>query len=213
MPSSDPLPGLFVTIDGPSGIGKSTTARTLHALLTQDGHNSHLTCEPSGGPIGTLARELTEQVTGPALACLYAADRYHHLENEIRPAMATGKIVITDRYLLSGLVMQQFDGVDPAFIRGINADIDRPDVAVVLDADPHVITGRLAARGKHNRFQRITASSFLEAHLYRKATEELTAAGYPVLRLDCTQISPEQAADHIRDALAGPIATLSVGTS
>jgi thymidylate kinase len=42
------------------------------------GEDVHVTAEPSGGPIGALRRELTETVTGPTLACLYAADRYHH---------------------------------------------------------------------------------------------------------------------------------------
>lgn len=191
-----------MSIDGPSGIGKSTTARTLAALLTNAGHDVHLTCEPSTGPIGALARQITEDTTGMALACLYAADRYHHLDTEIRPALAAGKLVITDRYLLSALVMQQFDGVDPGYIHRLNAHADRPDVAVVLDANPHVVTGRLTARGKRNRFQRITASSFLECHLYRRATDQLAAAGCPILRLDCDRLTPEQAAGHIRDALA-----------
>lgn len=67
----------------------------------------HVTAEPSGGPIGLLCRELTEIVTGHALACLYAADRYHHIETEIRPYMEKGRTVISDRYIPSGLVMQR----------------------------------------------------------------------------------------------------------
>lgn len=203
-PSSDPanpMPGVFISIDGPSGIGKSTTALVLAQLLAADGRDVHSTCEPSTGPIGVLARAITEDVKGPALACLYAADRHHHLETEIRPALSEGKVVVTDRYILSGLVMQQFDGVDPAFVRRINAGIDHPDIAVVLDAHPDVVTGRLTARGHRNRFQRVRSSSFLECHLYREATDELLVAGYPVLRLDCNQLTPEQAAEQIRDEL------------
>jgi dTMP kinase len=100
-----------------------------------------------------LCRELTESVTGHALACLYVADRYHHVQTEIRPHTETGEMVISDRYIPSGLVMQRFDGIDPSFFWHLNSEADRPDLAVILEADPEVIAERLAARGPHNRFQ------------------------------------------------------------
>src|SRR5690348_1903921 len=107
-PFSNAERGVFISVDGPSGAGKSTIARHLAQLLVAEGEDIHLTAEPSGGPIGVLARELTETVTGHSLACLYAADRYHHLEVEVQPQLITGKTVISDRYLPSGLVMQRF---------------------------------------------------------------------------------------------------------
>ena len=67
--------GLFVSVDGPSAAGKSTIVEHLAQLLVAHGEDVHVTCEPSGGPIGKLCRELTETVTGYALAALYAADR------------------------------------------------------------------------------------------------------------------------------------------
>jgi dTMP kinase len=120
-PFSDRPRGLFVTVDGPSGAGKSTVVEHLAQLLVARGEEVHVTAEPSSGPIGGLCRELTETVTGHALACLYAADRYHHLETEIRPATDAGRTVISDRYIPSGLVMQRFDGIDPAFLWQLNA--------------------------------------------------------------------------------------------
>ena len=72
-PFSDRPRGLFVTVDGPSGAGKSTVVEHLAQLLVADGEEVHVTAEPSSGPIGGLCRELTETVTGHALACLYAA--------------------------------------------------------------------------------------------------------------------------------------------
>ncbi len=89
----------------------------MHALsqvFADEGRLLHVTCEPSDGPIGKLARQLTDTVHGTALACLYAADRYHHLDTEIVPHLEAGEIVITDRYIPSALVMQQLDGVGPA---------------------------------------------------------------------------------------------------
>jgi dTMP kinase len=138
-PFSDHDRSLFISIDGPSGAGKSTIVQHLAQMLVASGETVHVTAEPSTGPIGTLARELTETVTGHALACLYAADRYHHIE--------------TDRYIPSGLVIQRFDGIDPAFLWQLNAEADRPDLAVILEADPAVIAQRLGERGPHNRFQ------------------------------------------------------------
>lgn len=150
-PFSDPGRGLFISVDGPSGAGKSTIVRHLAQMLVAAGEDVHVTAEPSNGPIGNLCRELTESVTGHALACLYVADRYHHIETEVRPLLDVGKIVISDRYVPSGLVMQRFDGIDPAFLWQLNAETERPDLAVILEADPEVIAERLHERGAHNR--------------------------------------------------------------
>ena len=193
--------GTFVTIDGPSGAGKSTVVRHLARLLGASGQDVHVTAEPSNGPIGDLCRELTETVTGRALACLYAADRYHHIETEIRPFVAAGKTVISDRYVPSALVMQRFDGVDPAFLWQLNSEADRPDLTVILQADPEVIARRLSDRGPHNRFQRIPGSSHAEVHFYRQATERLIQAGFDIVTVDCDHRRPEQVAARVRDRL------------
>jgi dTMP kinase len=192
---------MFVSIDGPSGAGKSTIVRHLAQMLVAAGENVHITAEPSSGPIGVLCRELTESVTGHALACLYAADRYHHMQTEIRPRMENGATVISDRYIPSGLVMQRFDGIDPAFLWQLNSEADRPDLAVILEADPDIIAERLAARGPHNRFQLTPGSSHAEVHFYRQATERLIQAGFDVLRVDCNKQPAEQSAAFIRDKL------------
>lgn len=200
-PFSNQERGMFVTVDGPSGAGKSTIVHHLAQMLVAEGENVHVTAEPSSGPIGDLCRQLTETVTGHTLACLYAADRYHHVETEVRPHLEEGQTVISDRYIPSGLVMQRFDGVDPAFLWQLNAEVDRPDLAVILEADPEVISERLAERGPHNRFQLSPGSSHAEVHFYRQATERLIQAGFDVLRVDCNQRPPEQVAKVIRDRL------------
>jgi dTMP kinase len=125
-PCSDPERGLFVSVDGPSGAGKSTIVRHLAQMLVAAGKDVHVTAEPSNGPIGELCRELTDTVTGYALACLYAADRYHHIETEIRQHCDAGKIVISDRYLASGLVMQRFDDIDLSYLWQVNALVQQP---------------------------------------------------------------------------------------
>lgn len=200
-PFSSQHRGMFISIDGPSGAGKSTIVRHLAQMLVAAGENIHITAEPSTGPIGVLCRDMTESLTGHALACLYAADRYHHLQAEIRPHVEHGKTVLTDRYVPSGLVMQRFDGIDPAFLWQLNSEADRPDLAVILEAAPEVITERLAARGPHNRFQVTPGSSHAEVHFYRQATERLVQAGFDVLRVDSNKQSADQSASIICDQL------------
>lgn len=201
--SSDRGHGLFVSVDGPSGAGKTTIVRHLVQMLLAEGEQVHMTAEPSDGPIGKLASGLTETVTGHALACLYTADRYHHVEHEIKPLLKTGHTVVSDRYVASGLVIQRFDGVDPAFLWQLNEDVEIPDLAVILEADPEVIATRLTGRGPHNRFQHTPGSSHTEAKFYREAAETLRAAGFEVFKVDCSSRPPEQSAAIIRRELLG----------
>jgi dTMP kinase len=210
--SSDRKTGLFVSVDGPSGAGKTTIVRHLAQMLVAHGEHVHVTAEPSSGPIGKLASELTETVTGHALACLYAADRYHHVEAEIRPLTKSGHIVISDRYIASGLVIQRFDNVDLVFLWQLNEEAAQPDLAVILEADPNVIAQRLNERGPHNRFQIAPGSSHREVEYYRQATETLAAAGFDILRVDCSNRPAEQSSALICDrltALLTPVEAVS----
>jgi dTMP kinase len=201
MPSSSQHRGLFVSVDGPSAAGKSTIVEHLAQLLVASGENVHVTWEPSCGPIGSLCHQLTETVTGYALACLYAADRYHHVEAEIRPRTQAGRTVISDRYVPSALVMQRLDGLDLSFLWRLNEPADPPDLAVILSADPAVIAQRLDEHGAHNRFQQAPDSSKAEVDFYREATDRLLSGGYNVLVVDVNDKPPERTATLIRDRL------------
>lgn len=109
-------PGFFVAIEGPSGIGKSTLTGLLADRLTAHGCSVTATKEPTASPLGSLARFGTDDYHGLTLACRVAADRYQHLEHEIRPALQAGRLVICDRYLASSLVLQRLDGVPLDFV-------------------------------------------------------------------------------------------------
>jgi len=139
--------GLLVSIDGPGGVGKSTLTSQLAVQLTRRGVSAHATAEPSGSPLGDFARHAPERYQGLVLACLVAADRYHHLETEISPHLAAGEVVVTDRYVPTSLVLQRSDGVEPDFIWQLNRLAPRPDLAVILRADPAVLAARLQAGG------------------------------------------------------------------
>ena len=186
--------GLLVSIDGPGGIGKSTLTTQLAAQLPRRGIPTHATTEPSPSPLGDFARHAPDRYHGLVLACLVAADRYHHLETEIQPHLEAGEVVITDRYVPTSLVLQRIDGVDLDFIWQLNAYAPRPDLAVILQADPAVLAARLAARGAHTRFERAPGASQVESHLYQQAAERLQAAGWPLLLVDTTDAPPQELA-------------------
>src|SRR6266498_1878546 len=177
--------GLLVTIDGPGGVGKTTTIGHLAAILTHAGLPVHRTAQPSAGPIGALAANLVPTAGGAALACLFAADRYHQLDTEIRPHRDAGRIVLCDRYLASGLVVQRADGLDLAFLAGVNAHADLPELAVILTATSDIIARRVAGRGAHNR----------------EAAAHLEQLGVSVLCIDTTHTPPDRVAVRIAAAI------------
>ena len=184
------LAGMLVTLDGPGGVGKSTTARLVTDDLRDTGLPVHLTSQPSRAPLGELARHGTDTYRGMALACLCAADRPHQLAAEILPALRKGKIVVCDRYLASSLVLQGLDGVPMDVVWHLNRGAYRPDLTVILNADPNVVTARLRRRGPHSRFERTVGSSERESTGYRRATQNLLARGWPAVPLDATHDEP-----------------------
>ena len=143
-------PGFFVPLDGMAGAGKTTTVRLLGAHLHDLGYRVHTTAEPTRDHLGALARRETDRYRGTALACLIAADRYHHIETEIHPRLQRGQIVLCDRYVTSSYVLQQIDGVPLGFLEGLNAGADRSDLAVILLTAPEIAAARIAGRGAHD---------------------------------------------------------------
>lgn len=188
--------GLFVVLDGPSGVGKSTVARLLTERLTAAGHRCVATKEPSAGPIGELARSGTHRFNGLTLACLVAADRYHHLATEIRPALAAGYVVVCDRYLPSSLVLQRLDGVSAADVWSLNAHVEPPDLTIILSGDPQMCGRHAAQRGTYSRFHGGLAG---EADAYRDVASVLALAGYPTITHAIGQDSPERVANALTE--------------
>jgi len=194
--------GLFVSIDGSGGAGKSTITRHLHHRLTNQGYTAHTTTEPSRDQLGEIARHGTDTYSGHALACLVAADRYHHLAAEIRPQLAAGRIVLCDRYVASSYVLQRMDGVPIDFIEALNAATDIPDLAVILTADPEVTARRIHERGAHSRFEAGITTSRTEAELYADTAHRLTRLNYPILAIDTTKSTTEQVVSTITQRIA-----------
>ena len=184
--------GVLITLDGLGGAGKSTVIRRLQRHLIAQGYAVHSTTEPSRAELGNIARHSTDTYSGHALACLVAADRYHHLTTEIRPALAAGLIVLCDRYVASSYVLQHMDGVPIEYIEALNEAADIPSLAIILTADPAVTAHRIAQRGAHNRFETGIASSRTEAEFYHDTVRRLTKHGWPLLVVDTTHTPIEQ---------------------
>lgn len=188
--------GLFVTFDGPNGVGKSTVLRGVAAQFIQLGFDILETKEPTSSPLGEFIRNAEEIYNGRTLACLVAADRYFHLEHEVLPALSEGKIVFTDRYVESSLVLQRFDGVELDFIWKINNQVYIPDLSIILSASSEILEKRLAQRIPHRRFER-TISRTIELKYYMEAAEFLSKHGFYIQLLDTSSKLIDENINHI----------------
>lgn len=141
--------GVFICIEGLDGSGKTTQAQMLAKRLDKS-YGAVYTAEPSHGKTGTFIREccLYEKQRLPTAveALLFAADRVEHVEDEIKPALARGKVVICDRYVYSSLAYQGSAGLDLEWIKKINFYALNPDYAVFIDVPPERVLERLQRR-------------------------------------------------------------------
>lgn len=141
--------GAFIVIEGLDGSGKTTQAKTLTAKLCRT-HNAIYTAEPSKGKIGMFIRNRVlygEKRPPTAIeALLFAADRIEHVQNEVLPALAEGRVVVSDRYVYSSLAYQGSAGLNLDWIETINAHALKPDLALFIDVDPEAVQARLKSR-------------------------------------------------------------------
>ena len=144
--------GLFLVIEGIDGSGTTTQSKRLAQWATGGGRAALWTCEPSGGPIGTMIRGVLKGAPDSpcaqreTIALLFAADRLEHLHREIEPALAAGIDVICDRYLVSSLAYQGLH-LPTRWIAELNARALRPDITVYLALAAQSAAQRLRARG------------------------------------------------------------------
>lgn len=111
--SSNKSKGVFITLEGPDGSGKSTASKFITSYLEKKGISYVLTREPGGTDIGEKIRNLVldnenSQMTAKAEALLYAASRAQHVEEKIKPLLDQGMVVISDRFVLSSLAYQGY---------------------------------------------------------------------------------------------------------
>ena len=156
------MPGRFLSLEGVDGSGKSTQARLLATALRGLGHQVTLTREPGGSPGAEEIRRLLlegdpDRWSAETEILLFTAARRDHLEKTIRPALARGDVVITDRFADSTRMYQGISRGD------LGETVDRlhammigvePDLTLLIDIDPALGHARAQARsGPEMRFE------------------------------------------------------------
>lgn len=145
--------GLFITVEGPEGAGKSTILTEIFNQLLQDGHDVIQTREPGGISIAEQIREVILHTGNTEMdkrteALLYAAARRQHLVEKVIPALEEGKIVICDRFIDSSLAYQgNARGIGMEEVMNINQfaiEDNMPDLTLYFDIDPEEGLKRIA---------------------------------------------------------------------
>lgn len=156
------MKGLFITLEGPEGAGKSTNREYLAQRLRARGLDVVLTREPGGTPLAERIRELLltpadEPMSSDTELLLVFAARAQHLAQVIRPALARGAIVLCDRFTDAtyayqgggrGQSVQRIEQLE-CFVQG---DM-RPDLTLIFDLPVEIGLSRAAARGRLDRFE------------------------------------------------------------
>ena len=147
--------GFMLVFDGSNGAGKTTVIKGVEKYLTLKGFDVLLTREPGGTPIGekeVILDPSTPEMCYMTELMLFGAGRAQHVQEKIVPALAQGKIVISDRFDAATFSFQHFArGIDLATITKIN-DLAlagfAPDLNIILDLDPHEGLKRVISRGE-----------------------------------------------------------------
>ena len=150
--------GLFIAFEGGDGAGKSTQVALLRDALEAAGRTVTVTRQPGGTALGQQIRDLVlhgDHVAPRAEALLFAADKAHHVELLIRPAMQAGHVVLTDRYTDSAVAYQGAGrDLGAQEIHDLNmwaVDDLVPDLTVVIDVSP--AEGRRRRDDVHDRLE------------------------------------------------------------
>ncbi|MDO5052166.1 MAG: dTMP kinase [Pseudoclavibacter sp.] len=209
------MTGLFITLEGGDGAGKTTQADLLERWLRQEcGRPVVRSREPGGTRLGERLRELLlhhdeegEPIDPRAEALLYAADRAQNVAAVVRPALERGEVVVQDRYLDSSIVYQGSGReLAPHDVRGLSMWGSRellPELTVLLDLDAAEAARRRAGRERSDRLED-AGEAF---HERVRAAYRLLAEAEPgrFLVVDGSR-SVEEIARRIRERVAGLLA-------
>lgn len=166
--------GRFIVLEGPDGSGTTTHSKLLAETLRSQGEEVVLTAEPTDSPIGKFIRLQLQEKTvecPSALQLLFCADRAWHIEKVIKPALAAGKTVISDRYVISTLIYGEALGLDPDWLVRVNTPFLEPDVMIIALPPLHICLERIMKRKQLDVFEN-TRFQKLVYDLYEKAGAE-----------------------------------------
>ncbi len=161
--------GVFFTLEGPEGSGKSTQILFLGAALRRAGYSVVYTREPGGTKVAEAIRDTllsgtaNEPITPETEALLVLAARSQHVAHAIRPALARGSIVLCDRFADSTFAYQGFGrGLSLSWLELANQAATgglMPDLTLLLDVPASIgLARRRRSRGKQNRLDRESAT-------------------------------------------------------
>lgn len=150
--------GVFITLEGPEGSGKSTQAQLLAAALSNRGYQVTVTAEPGGDPVAEEIRKIVlhskSDIVPEAELLLYLAARAQHVRHIILPALERGEIVISDRFADSSFAYQGYArGIDLESLRELNHFATgglTPDLTILLDVP---VEFGLERQNDKNRFE------------------------------------------------------------
>jgi dTMP kinase len=177
--------GLFITLEGIDGCGKTTQARLLAGWLRRRGFSVVCTDEPTDGPVGRVVKRILRgelRVPVEVEVFLFAADRAWHLANVVEPALGAGRVVINERYVGSSLAYQTARGASRTLVRRANEFARRPDLAIFIDVPPRVAASRIRRERDLDEFERDLGLQ----ELVRKGYLELVKRG-EMARVDGTR--------------------------
>jgi dTMP kinase len=197
---------MFITFEGIDGVGKSTQLDMLEKHLISSGREVVRTLEPGGTELGQEIRHLLLHRKGDVAprseALLYAADRAHHVETKIKPALASGKVVLSDRYFDSSVAYQgAARELDVQEVKDISLwAIDRllPDLTVLLDLPAQEAMNRRGNKGTEpDRLEREQVEFFERAR-----DEYLRMATEPRFLVVDANLSPEEIHSQVLERVA-----------
>ena len=186
-----PQRGVFITLEGGEGVGKSTAVKFIQHYLQQAGIEFITTREPGGTPVAEQIRQLllnpniTETITPDTELLLMFASRSQHLANLIKPALQAGKWVICDRFVDASYAYQGGGrGFDVAQIAQLDNWIVgnlQPQVTILLDASPQVGMTRTKNRGSHDRIEQEKVDFFERVRATYLARAQAAPARFKVV--------------------------------
>ena len=144
--------GLLIAFEGLDGSGKSTQVERLAAALRGAGRDPLVTREPTDGEFGRRIRNMAARGSPPPPEeelRWFVEDRREHAQRVLRPALAQGRLVVTDRYTLSSVAYQGARGLDwRRILAEGEAEFPLPDAVFLLEIDPAQALERARARGR-----------------------------------------------------------------